>query len=426
MPTPTTALLTRVSEFENTDPVAAFESLRRKTGFAFFWRGRDDEDLWMGFGIAAPYETFDESRTELNRISATGLPFPPRVFCAIPFQREGNARDPWAAFAISPLILPRILARCRDGKASMVTIQPEQDKTTATEQSGMLEAMWSAKPTPVSETNAVRVLPRTQLGAWRRWVDAALREMESGDLKKVVLSRTVSAFADQPFDVRSILTELLRQDGSSVFALQCGDSVFLGASPERLFLLDVKTLSTESLAGTRPRGRTEREDKRLAGALLDSEKERLEHGIVRDFIVSQLKQLCADYQIGKPAVRKLSAVQHLYTPLEGTLRESVVVDDVLHALHPTPAVCGEPRDAARELIERLEMIPRGLYTGAMGWAEADRAQVAVAIRCALLRDKHALLFAGAGIVPGSDADAEWEETENKLKTLLPALGSLES
>jgi menaquinone-specific isochorismate synthase len=224
----------------------------------------------------------------------------------------------------------------------------------------------------------------------------------------------------------AVLAGLLAQEGCSVFALRSGNGVFLGASPERLFALNGDKLTTESLAGTRPRGRTDREDRKLADALLESEKERREHDIVREFIASRLNALCAAHETDQPAVRKLATVQHLYTTLRGTLRHGVGPDEVLDALHPTPAVCGDPRDVAGELIRRLEATPRGYYAGAIGWVDAGRAEMAVAIRCGLVKGKRAIVFAGAGIVAGSDPDAEWDETENKMRPYLQALGGADS
>jgi menaquinone-specific isochorismate synthase len=257
-------------------------------------------------------------------------------------------------------------------------------------------------------------------------LSAILPELERGALRKVVLARCTSVFADEPIRTGAVLAELLAQEGCSVFALRSGNNVFLGASPERLFALDGDKLTTESLAGTRGRGRTDREDRKLADALLESEKERREHDIVREFIASHLKTLCAAHETGEPAIRKLATVQHLYTTLRGTLRPGVGPDQVLNALHPTPAVCGDPREAARELIRRLEATPRGYYAGAIGWVDCERAEMAVAIRCGLVKGKRAILFAGAGIVAGSDPDAEWNETEDKMRPSLRALGGTDS
>ncbi|RPH94845.1 isochorismate synthase [candidate division KSB1 bacterium] len=421
MSDPTLHFSAQSSEFDCPDPLALFENLREKSGLSFLYKGRDDAEIWMGFGLAQGFAADRGCRPVLESIAGDDLPFSPRMFSAIQFSKSGSIGGLWTSFDLPPFLLPQIIIRWRDNLAGMLVLTPANSPHVPPEFDVKRFCAPSAEKKEKT-ANAVRVIPRTQIGTWRQGIEIALRAMESGPLKKVVLSRTTSAFSDQPFNIGSILSELLKQDGCSVFALHRGDAVFLGASPERLFRLDGNTISTESLAGTRPRGQTDREDKKFAAALFESEKELREHNIVRDFIASHLKDLCMVQHVGKPAVRKLNTMQHLYTPLTGTLRENVGMDDVLKALHPTPAVCGEPRDEASALIDRLEAVPRGFYTGVLGWADAASAELTVAIRCALIRGQSATVFAGAGIVSGSDADAEWEETEDKMKPVLNALG----
>jgi menaquinone-specific isochorismate synthase len=401
------------------DPLAFFEHASGEWPCSFFWKGRDEEAMWMGFGSADSLNSLAECRDALKRISLDDAPFAPRAFAAVPFDHDFRPVAPWESFPPRLFIVPQILVRWTNQSASLLCLLPEPGIET-------WRKALSESPPATSHGASIRTVLQTQRGEWRRMLGEILPELKRGTLRKVVLARTASAFTEEPISVAAVLAEMLKQAGCSVFAWRSGKDVFLGTSPERLFALDGDKLTTESLAGTRGRGRTEREDRKLADALLGSEKERREHDIVREFIASHLKTLCAGHETGEPAVRKLATVQHLCTTLRGTLRDGVGPDEVLEALHPTPAVCGEPRDAASELIGRLEATPRGYYAGAIGWVDSVRAEMAVAIRCGLVKGKRAIAFAGAGIVSGSDPDAEWNETENKMRPFLNALGGTDS
>jgi menaquinone-specific isochorismate synthase len=145
--------------------------------------------------------------------------------------------------------------------------------------------------------------------------------------------------------------------------------------------------------------------------------------LVRRHIETQLAPLsetivCDD----EPHLERLQHVQHLRTDVRGTLRPGVRDADVLAALHPTPAVCGLPTERAMSVLRDVEGFDRGLYCGLVGLWRADEAEFAVAIRSALICGREVQLYAGAGIVDGSDADAEWDETVDKLRTIGDVIG----
>jgi isochorismate synthase EntC len=158
-------------------------------------------------------------------------------------------------------------------------------------------------------------------------------------------------------------------------------------------------------------------------ALRASEKDAREHGYVVDAITAKLHDVCTDLDANGPAAIPFASVVHLATTIEGTLTDpGVTALDLVRRLHPTPAVGGWPSDAALEMIRVLEGRDRGRYAGPCGWIDAhgDGAFV-VALRCAELEGAHARLFAGAGIVAGSDPAAEWAETQAKLQPMLRVL-----
>ncbi len=175
------------------------------------------------------------------------------------------------------------------------------------------------------------------------------------------------------------------------------------------------------LAGSAPRGATADEDRRLGDGLLASEKDRLEHAIVVDDAVARLEPLSTG--ISRPAhpiVDRLPTVQHLATPITGTTSARIL--ELVGAVHPTAAVGGSPRAEALGFIDKQEGIDRGWYAGGIGWIDPDGdGDLAVALRCALVRGGHATVYAGNGIVAGSDPDRELAETRLKLRPMLELL-----
>ena len=182
---------------------------------------------------------------------------------------------------------------------------------------------------------------------------------------------------------------------------------------------------TEAIAGSAPRGQTASEDAKHARALLESGKDLREHICVRDSILRRLEKVGVEGKAeSNPQLLLLANVQHLRTRIEAEVGEAVHLLDILPEMHPTPAVGGSPREAALPCIADLEQIDRGLYAGVVGWFNhLNEGEMVVGIRSALIEGKQACLYAGAGIVEGSDPDKEMRETEMKLRALLDILSS---
>jgi menaquinone-specific isochorismate synthase len=173
------------------------------------------------------------------------------------------------------------------------------------------------------------------------------------------------------------------------------------------------------------RGENQREQKQFAERLLASEKEGAEHRITLEDMVARLGPLAEDIEAqSEPQVLTLARLQHLETKIRARLPEGTSALNVLEALHPTPAVCGLPREAALEFLGEEEPFERGWYAGPVGWFDLDGNGVFVpALRCAVVRDLRWRLFAGAGIVEGSDPGLEWDETSIKFEPMLRALAA---
>jgi menaquinone-specific isochorismate synthase len=254
-----------------------------------------------------------------------------------------------------------------------------------------------------------------------------LETIAAGELNKIVLARAKDLAADQtlhPLRMLNGLRQKFPDCYSFSFAQGRGPS-FIGASPERLVRVSQGTLETEALAGSIRRGATASEDAALAGALLRSEKDRREHRAVLDDIIARLAPLGIVPEFSEqPQVRRLANVQHLDTPVRAVMPAGVHLLDVLAAMHPTPAVGGNPRGAALARIRELEGFPRGLYAGALGWLNTrGGGEFFVGIRSALVEGRTARVFAGAGIVEGSTPEKEFAETELKFKAMLDAFAT---
>ena len=209
-----------------------------------------------------------------------------------------------------------------------------------------------------------------------------------------------------------------------MFAVARGDRCFLGASPERLVRLRHGAVRATCLAGSIARGANAEQDQLLGAELLASAKDRAEHEFVVHAICTALADICADQMSAGPlSLMKLRNVQHLFTPIVGRVAVGCDILGMVARLHPTPAMGGVPREPALEIIRRFEGMDRGWYASPVGWVDArGEGEFAVAIRSALLHGAEATLFAGCGIVAGSDPEREYVESCLKLRPVLAALG----
>lgn len=271
---------------------------------------------------------------------------------------------------------------------------------------------------------------RSEAGERRGWVEmveAARVALGRDRLEKVVLCRRHEISFIDVADPVSVLDRLSRRGGEYLFGLRRSGLTFLGASPELLMEKRGRSLRTEALAGTSRVGTSGDRPSGLAKAaeqLFGSGKDLGEHALVVRGIVDALEPLCTRQLLPAwPVVRAFNDLAHLCSEIAVDLRDEVGPFTVLRALHPTPAVGGLPRSAALRFLSRVEPVERGWYAGPVGWITTDGdARIAVGIRSALLSGNTAYLYAGAGIVPASDPDAEYRETSDKLGRLSAALG----
>lgn len=259
---------------------------------------------------------------------------------------------------------------------------------------------------------------------WSAMINDVLDACGKNELEKVVLARETTFVAEEDIDPVCLLDNLLERTTKAFeFCFQpVHDRAFVGASPERLFYRRNVHLQSEALAGTRPRGVSDTEDKALADQLMRSDKDQREHRFVARVLREQLKRLCMAVKMEEqPSLLQLRHCQHLLTRIEGILEDSLADATLIKTLHPTPAVGGVPRDAALAWLEEHEPFDRGVYAAPVGWVGYDAAEFCVGIRSALVQGPNLTLYAGAGIVPGSNPESEWAEIENKIGNFMAVL-----
>ncbi|MEC5385430.1 isochorismate synthase [Uliginosibacterium sp. H3] len=264
-------------------------------------------------------------------------------------------------------------------------------------------------------------------------VGEAVARIKRGELEKVVMSRALKV--DTRIDLPALLRTLAcRNTRGYTYAIDLAGGpanepgkrrTLIGASPELLVARHGRLVASHPLAGSIPRSADPVEDARRAEGLLASAKDLHEHALVVDAVAAALQPYCRELIVPKaPSLVSTATMWHLATEVKGDLADPATTSlELALALHPTPAVCGYPTADARNFINEVEGFDRGFFTGLVGWCDAEgNGEWAVTIRCAVVDDDSATLYAGAGIVGASDPSLELAETSAKLRTMLGAMG----
>jgi isochorismate synthase len=379
-------------------PAAADLLAGYSTGSPFFFASPRGTLLTEGVHFAVPSSVRPERSGDLPRRVAAVLDLAlaaghddPVVVGAVPFDASAEAR----------LCVPD---RVRRG--------------------GRLPQHLPSGPPPDAVTT---VVPVPEPHVYADGVRRAVRRLRDRELEKVVLARTLRLTSDVAFDPAALLRRLAARDPNGyTFAVDIADGrTLVGASPELLVSRRGRTLVANPLAGSVPRAADPAEDRRRAAALLASAKDRREHAVVVDAVAGALRPLCTRLDVpAGPELTSTASMWHLSTVVTGEVADPAISALTLaSALHPTPAVCGTPRAAARAAIADYETFDRGFYTGMVGWGDAaGDGEWVVTIRCAVAEGTTLDLYAGAGVVAESDPEAELAETTAKFRTMLDGLG----
>jgi isochorismate synthase len=384
-------------------------TMRQETMEAPLFAFRSARGVVQGQGLGGalprgPAETLGERVAAFFRLAGRGA----LLAGALPFARDAE----------DYLVQPRVVSRA----------MPEQVGPNQTELAvpARLAARWQLAHEPDAAGFAASVQRALDIMRAEAAQGAGRRDV----LTKIVLSRSLLARADGPIDLPALLQRLSADPAATAFLVPLppragAPRVLAGATPELLLSKNGARILSHPLAGSAKRQLDAAADSANAAALARSDKDRREHAIVADFILDTLAPYCR--QLSAPQGTTLTSTNsmwHLGTRIEGELKDAFVTSaELAAALHPTPAVCGLPRARAARLIGEIEAYDRDFYAGAVGWCDAagDGAWY-VSIRCAEIAGDTARLYAGAGIVPGSDPWAEAAETGAKYGALLAALG----
>ncbi len=416
-----------------------------------YWYDPHTRYEFRGIGTAAILQGSTSDRFTLieNRIRQllteavlSSPPLGPRWVGGFAFTHQYLSDRVWQTFDPACFILPHfqleqiddrffvtinVLADYQDDPRAVQQYSEEAlshfiaDLTQTSQQVDTAEPLDDTKPT----SEGIEIHEPVPKGAWVEAVDHILATIRAGTVRKAVLAQIRELRSSQGFNLYRAF-RFLRQTYPEcyVFLFRNGtDSAFLGASPELLCAVNGSSLRSMALAGTSPRDPDPVRDQQNRQDLHRSAKNQHEHRIVIDGITTLLEQHGACVApVPETHILSLHNVHHLCTPLQAVCRVPRSALQWASLLHPTAALGGEPQDRAMSLIEELESVPRGWYGAPFGIVDSNLNGIfTAAIRSGVVHGSRAWLFAGAGIVAGSDPHTEWQETDWKFQSLQQAL-----
>jgi salicylate biosynthesis isochorismate synthase/menaquinone-specific isochorismate synthase len=433
------------AEVDVADPCAAVFASRLASDRWFCWEQPDREFALAGLGVAhesasrGPRRFADVAEECLRTGSDAVIDEPPGLpagagpvwLGGFAFDPDGGGTSTWSSLSPGSLVLPE-LSLCRSAERTFLTLNAVVDPGAEAERIAValgarIAGLHAEEPLPLLDphpTAHAEIRSARSPGEFEAAVDAATSRLGEGGMSKVVLAREVIVVAAAAHDPAALFGAM-RVQFPACFCFCCGtpEAAFIGASPELLVRRSGAGVSTVALAGSTRRSSDPAVDDHLGEQLLRSDKDRREQRIVAERIVRALRPHAVWVEAAaEPEIVKVANIQHLATPVIARLAEPRSAIELAGMLHPTPAVGGEPWPDAAAAIAELEQMDRGWYAGPVGWMDAtEDGEFCVALRSALLRDREAHLFAGVGVVAGSDPAAELAETEVKLGALLPFL-----
>ncbi len=422
------------------DPLLALQALCTKAQPYFYWEQGDRSIAMIGsaatrsFTGAHRFVTAQKYLQEIvDSVANRTQNFKPVIYCRFPFFDAPASSVP---FATSQLCLPQWQIERQNGRCALIVNVPVARLRSVSggkslEVAGQEIAVAIDRLERLSGQSLLPNLqiPSSKIGIMQRdslenSIELALQAISQEQIQKIVLAHTVEVTAPN-LSIPSSVANLRNQHPHCyTFATSDGlGNCFLGASPERLVTVRDGLLIADALAGSAPRGQSPLLDRQLGAELLADPKEQHEHRLVRDFIANSLVDLGLHPQWSvAPRLLQLANIQHLWTPVRTVLPPEVSPLAVVGALHPTPAVAGLPRDLACAKIREYEPVDRSLYAAPLGWIDVDGdCEFVVGIRSALVTGNRVRLYAGAGIVAGSQVSREIAEIQLKLQPLYQSL-----
>ncbi len=419
------------------DPLLALQALCAKSQPYFYWEQGDRSIALIGSAVTRSFTGVDRFvaaqkylQEIIDGVVSRTRSFKSVIYCRFPFFDAPASSVP---FATSHLCLPQWQIERRDTRCALIVNVPVARSLEVVGQEiavviDRLERLSGQRllPNPQRSTSKISITGRNSL---EQSIELALQAIAQEQIQKIVLAHTAEVNAPDLSIADSVAN--LRDRHPHCYTFATGDGAgncFLGASPERLVTVRDGLLIADALAGSAPRGRSPLLDRQLGEELLADSKEQHEHRLVRDFIANSLVDLGLHPQWSvAPRLLQLANIQHLWTPIRTVLPGAVLPGSVsplavVGALHPTPAVAGLPRDLACAKIREYEQVDRSLYAAPLGWIDVDGdCEFVVGIRSALVTGDRVRLYAGAGIVAGSQVSREVAEIQLKLQPLYQSL-----
>jgi menaquinone-specific isochorismate synthase len=395
----------------------------QKTPQKLYWASREDDVEIGGLGVSDRFtgNAGPALKGDLAGLGgrllhcADGV----RYFGGFSFDRRPH-QAPWTDYPRLHFTVPRFEIT-REGRQYHFAVNLKAGQIAHDEIPEILAAL---NGIDFKKTTSYREVPRVKSRrdapdktAWFRAVEDSLKMVEAGTLLKVVLARQSTFDFDRAIDPVALLAHLKPMTSNSFhYCFQYTPyHGFIGATPERLLKWEGRHFHTEALAGSTPRGADDPGDRQLARKLFDSRKNSREHELVVEYIRDVLLPRCQELNYDTSfSLLKLKKTQHLISRFRGDRDSKIPWEDLISALHPTPAVGGVPTADALKHIAECEPFSRGWYTGGVGWIGKNQGELAVGIRGGLVDKEKLYLYAGAGIVPGSSPQEEWDEIENKI------------
>ncbi|GLC88129.1 isochorismate synthase [Lysinibacillus piscis] len=413
---------------------------KRYKGERFYWQNREKTMTLVGLGHAYTIQSetsqhrFDEVEAKWRSLTKNGdiqQEQPPILFGGFTFDPQHQIAGEWTGFPDAFFALATFQLVIQQDKAYVnlhtVTTEPqteEQLQVLRQERDTLIQLAQETMITMYAKPEIIHYFePHKE--AYLASIDQVTALIKEKQADKVVIARSLALQFQEPVSTSQVLAQITEEQPESyLFGLEHQQLLFFGASPERLVKVQDRHAFSSCVAGSIKRGKTVAEDEVYGQRLLNDAKNGGEHQYVVDMIAQTFQENCLDVTLpSSPTLLKIRDIQHLYTPVEGLLKEGATILQLAKSLHPTPALGGSPRQAALEAIRQYEPMNRGLYAAPIGWVDAQgNGEFAVAIRSATLLQDKAYLYAGGGIVADSEAQAEYEETLVKFRPMLRALG----
>ncbi len=413
------AITVRIPSGHARDPLSWFPN-KPSDDICWFWEIPEEETSWIGIGEISSTTfkgstRFSDANKSFKKIvdlidwEAPPDAPPPRF--ASGFSFDGTSQnDDWRFLGNSQLIFPRIQI-LRNGEDTWLT--------TTNASLEKMPDLPAPSPTQPTDTEPKKTASEKDRDHYKNLVLTALNEIENGHLEKAVPCR--SLFIEERPKLQNLLASLRDSyPACATFCIYKNGNAFVGSTPERLASTTNGKLYTAALAGSAPRAADKALDSALSQGLLTSPKEQNEHVLVVEEILRRLTSMGLQPEVTrKTTILKLNGIQHLFTPIDSQLSSEISLFEAVDALHPTPAVSGHPLKRANELRLKYESFDRGWFAGPIGWLDiSGSGEFRVALRSGLINEKGSTLFAGAGVVNGSDPERELIETDMKLKAML--------